>query len=221
MNHHTRQLWWSKTGCMLDMWEAHRASATPYHLCYCHFGFCQPFRCNILAAPWHLLIWPLSADGPNYAISPPPNPGCWLTVKSPLRAQWANNFHYRNAPWPFPRSRPGRAGNTRKKHSLKIVLYILQHASCQKESVLILLEELPSRIPTLEVQLAPQWWICQWALTPFAHRLPSPPAQMGHTSKLPCLVLSQAPFSYRFDLVAEEVYKGAKETLHALRLYQS
>lgn len=43
-----------------------------------------------------------------------------------------------------------------KEHSLKIVLYILQHASCQKESALILLEELPSRIPTLEVQLVPQ-----------------------------------------------------------------
>lgn len=43
-----------------------------------------------------------------------------------------------------------------KNHSLKAASYILQHASYQKESASILLEELPSRIPTLEVQLAPR-----------------------------------------------------------------
>lgn len=43
-----------------------------------------------------------------------------------------------------------------KNHSLKATLYTLQHTSCQKESALILLEELPSHIPTLEVQLAPR-----------------------------------------------------------------
>lgn len=43
-----------------------------------------------------------------------------------------------------------------KNHNLKAMLYILLHASCQKESALILLEELPSHISTLKVRLAPR-----------------------------------------------------------------
>lgn len=41
-----------------------------------------------------------------------------------------------------------------RKKNLKATLYILLHTSCQKKSVLILLEEPPYHIPTLNIQLA-------------------------------------------------------------------
>lgn len=45
-------------------------------------------------------------------------------------------------------------GTGKKNHNLKATSHILLHTSCQKESALILLEELPCDIPTLNIQLA-------------------------------------------------------------------
>lgn len=45
-------------------------------------------------------------------------------------------------------------GTEKKNHNLKAMLYILLHTSYQKESALILLEEPPCHILTLNIQLA-------------------------------------------------------------------
>lgn len=92
------------------------------------------------------------------------HPKCWFLANCQVSAESSMSI-YPHAPWPISRFSGMGKLDTPEHCDLKPTLYILLHTSCQKESALILLEEPPCHIPTLNIQLAPGWWICQQALT--------------------------------------------------------
>lgn len=107
-------------------------------------------------------------------------------------------------------------------HNLTATLYILLHTSCQKESALIFWKNLPvTFLPSTS-----SWLQGEESANGLSHHLLIDCLALLprwiHTSKSPCLVSSQAPYSYPFDLLAEEVSKNEpKKHYIPLKMYYS